>query len=94
MRNASIEDFEEKEKEISIQVYPNPCASWLKITGSGEDNFQVTIMDLSGHRIPLLIQFDNSECLVDLSNTEDGCYLLQVVSDRWKEVKKIEVLKK
>lgn len=62
-----------------IQVYPNPTADWVWITGI-ELNSKLHIMDLSG-RVIQVVEAVTSPYSVNVSELPDGCYIFKIMSN-------------
>jgi hypothetical protein len=62
-----------------IQVYPNPTADWVWLTGI-ELNSKLRIMVLSG-RVIQVMEAVTSPYSVNFSELPDGCYIIQIVSN-------------
>lgn len=73
----------EKNKELSVQLYPNPAESvvYLKPNGKLDVNSTVEIMDLTGRKV-LLYPVGDAEVLVyDVSILVPGVYLLSILDE-------------
>lgn len=69
--NLSTENFENNAK---ISIYPNPTSNILNINIKNSNNFEVTVFDLMGKKVAL---FKNQKS-VDISNLNNGMYLIKV----------------
>lgn len=76
--NPSVNIKEESIQEINFTVYPNPANSTLNINGVVSPNKKIAITDLSGKRI-LETDFSNQ---IDVSNLQNGIYLITVFGDK------------
>jgi len=73
---SSIIDY----KSVNISVYPNPASDNLLVSLPVTDNYKAEIVSLSG-QINISSQiFNQSNFTLDVSNLEEGCYILKIQS--------------
>ena len=78
----SVDNFNKQ----SIQLFPNPAKSKLKIT-SGQTIDQLTIIDING-RVLNEIKLSNSEYNLDVSSLTKGVYFIEIQSGALKSTQK------
>lgn len=76
-----------EEKELNVQVYPNPTTAFLQVEMNGA--FLYVLRDMTGKLI--LQGHDFNSAVLNMSNQAAGMYLLEINQDQ--QVKQIQVLK-
>jgi len=85
--------------DISLSVFPNPTNNNLTVTFDAKknENVNVQIFDLTGSLVKEVLNNNNTQGLqtvnADLSNLNNGAYLLKVTAGDFVSTKKINVLR-
>ncbi|NLA23384.1 MAG: T9SS type A sorting domain-containing protein, partial [Bacteroidales bacterium] len=70
-------------ENLQLNVYPNPFSNELYVTGVNADNFNLTVIDISGRKIiQTNINDTNANIAKYLSNLEAGNYLIQIETEK------------
>lgn len=84
-------------EEVSIEkpkqqwlVFPNPAQQELNVLGTIDENVQLTLLDMSGRTI-WQHHFAGTFYTADVSNLEQGIYILQINTSKHIQTKKIFV---
>jgi len=90
---------ENKNENFGIQIYPNPSDKCFTIRSENDlitGKSALTIKDLSGKEVKqVLINDLNTESYkVDVSDIEEGVYLLQIQADKSKTVSKLFMIER
>lgn len=68
--------------EAAIKVYPTITRSQVNVfLTEGFKGAQVSLFDLSGRRMPVMIQRSSLKCTISMSGIPSGQYMVQVVKD-------------
>ena len=74
----------------SLQVYPNPVKSILYIYTGLEENIEnVQLFDSEGRMIRFKYNFNQNIIQINLSDLEQGMYVLKILSDKKETIKKV-----
>lgn len=77
------------QKNIKIDLYPNPVTSVSTIVSDSEIN-EIEIIDISGKQVLLEKTIDQKEYTLNLGDIDSGCYIVKITSkDGTKAIKKI-----
>jgi len=79
--------FEDEE----IAIYPNPTQGMLRVTLSDSDNYDYTVMSISGRHLLSGMTNHLSELELDMSHIESGMYLMQLTKGEQSYVTKFLV---
>jgi Secretion system C-terminal sorting domain len=64
----------------SVSIYPNPFTNWVHFTGLSAE-LELRIVDMQGKLIADLNNNLSSELTLDLSNLQDGIYIVQITNE-------------
>jgi len=81
--------FEDQE----VVIYPNPTQSMLRVTFPDSDNYDYTVMSISGRHLLSGMTNHLSELDLDMSHIESGMYLMQLTKGEQSYVSKFIVSK-
>lgn len=73
------------EQNISVSVYPNPCANFLNLTFMKSGNYEIQLNDATGRTV-LLTTTQDREKTVDVSELNSGLYVLSVYNGSMRSV--------
>lgn len=76
---------------VTSELYPNPTTDMLFFTGTGYDNFSVTIKDLNGKVMATAQYFERAS--MDISSFDDGTYTIEIVAEKTGQVKTKRLIK-
>lgn len=80
--------------EADIQVYPNPASNNLNIHANGNDILeQIDIFNLAGQLVSTATVKNENHKVIDLSQFQDGLYLIKVISFKGSSTTKFKVVK-
>lgn len=89
VRDPISTNIEENTLESSLSIYPNPANDQLTLSiGEIEQNVEVRVLDISGKLVQQTSINANSIRNLDISNLEDGVYLLQLINGDDSAIKK------
>lgn len=75
----------------NIALYPNPVNDFVSISNAGEIISTVSIYQISGKRIYTVTNNMTSEINLNITHFAKGLYLVEIVSDNQKSVKKLVI---
>lgn len=78
-----------REIVTGLQLYPNPSTGQIKIVAGNIENAQIAIYNAVGQRIISKNVDMNVETEVNLSGYDNGIYIIQLIGDNHREVKKV-----
>lgn len=76
-KNCNSTSINEKENEISLNIYPNPSNGIVNISTNNKENLNMEIYSLGGKRVFYFIAYGNQNNRINLSTLEKGIYLLR-----------------
>ena len=79
----------EVERNINVNVYPNPSSNYLIV--KSESNVKINLIDGLGRVV--LTDSVNGSNIIDISNLNDGVYLLNIVENKNSITKKLIIKK-
>jgi hypothetical protein len=84
--------LQEKPKEISVAIYPNPTTGIITLTGDGLENrsFEVRVFNSMGKTVLSV----KDRLILDLSNMETGLYYVSILTSRSEHITKKIILVK
>ena len=78
-----------REIETGLQVYPNPTSGQFKVIAGNIENAQIAIYNAVGQRVMTKAVEMNVETEVNLSGYDNGIYIIQLIGENHREVKKV-----
>jgi hypothetical protein len=78
-----IKDIESKEKEINIDLFPNPATDYISVRSAGniEGVMKIEIHNLQGKRLRSLRINTPGENYIDMKEIQPGIYLYRIFND-------------
>lgn len=86
--NSIAENTCSHSKPINYQLYPNPVKNYLYLNKHVDENIQISIYDINGHKRTPLKQ-DN--WCIDCQNLPSGIYFVELISTSTHQIEKIIV---
>lgn len=70
------------EKEIKVNIFPNPTSENVTIQGDLPTNSQIELINIKGQIIYQQSNFTNEQLKIDLSDFPNGVYLLKISKEK------------
>lgn len=76
-RTGELSTSEIEKNELEVNVYPNPVTSTLHVNVPSSTSFKIEIVDAFGR----VVLTSKNQTSINLSDVENGCYLLRITSE-------------
>jgi hypothetical protein len=77
------------EVQNALSVYPNPSTGLYQVKLSNMDITNIRVYDLIGSTLLQLVDLDSKDAQINLSNSADGVYFVEVETAAGKAVQKL-----
>jgi hypothetical protein len=84
-------DLIAKDENESISIYPIPSNSQMIIEGLKSTNIFLSLIDYLGHKQNLPYRRESNKVIIDVSNIENGLYLLELEEETRRISKRIAI---
>jgi len=80
-------------KTAVLNVYPNPAADYINISGATQEKLIVLLFNSNGQRMNIPINNNGSRATLYVSGVVPGIYFIQINQGNSNEVRKITIVK-
>jgi len=82
------------ESKVNLTVYPNPATDYVKLDlEEAIDNANIQLLDLTGRVIKSMDASKQINLRMDVSDLNEGIYLLNIISGSKNAAKKIQIIR-
>jgi Secretion system C-terminal sorting domain len=81
-------------KEADVKLFPNPTSDFAEFYLNGYNKIQsIRVLDMRGREVAQLKNVDSKQTRIDMSEFTNGLYMAEVLTDKGRVVKKLQVIK-
>ena len=81
-------------KDVDLVMFPNPTNDFTQFYLNGSNTItSIRILDMRGREVKRLANVNNKQATVNLDDVSNGLYLAEVMTEKGRVVKKLQVIK-
>ena len=81
-------------KDEDVKMFPNPTSDFAEFYLNGYNTIQsIRILDMRGREVRILQNVNSKQTRIDMSELTNGLYMAEVMTEKGRVVKKLQVIK-
>jgi hypothetical protein len=81
-------------KDTDVKMFPNPTSDFAEFYLNGYNTIQsIRILDMRGREVRQLTDVNSKQTRIDMSELTNGLYMAEVITEKGRVVKKLQVIK-